>query len=61
MTLYDRAAFAERGIELRFIQMRPIAYSQFNHPFVSHLSIIDVLMFNPVERVREYLSEYSFV
>jgi len=53
--LYSRERFAAEGIDLRFIQPRAIEYPQFGGPFVPWLSIVDVLMFNPVERVREFL------
>ncbi len=53
--LYSRDAFSAHGIELKFIEPRPIQYRQFNHDFVPQLSIIDVLMFNLRERVREYV------
>ena len=53
--LYSRDAFHERGIELKFIRPRPIEYAQFGRPFVPWLSIVDVLMFNPVDRIREVL------
>ncbi|MDF9864248.1 hypothetical protein M2437_003230 [Methylorubrum pseudosasae] len=46
-TLYDPAAFAKRGIGLRFLRARPLEYAQGPHPFVPWLSILDVLMFNP--------------
>lgn len=46
-TLYDPAAFAQRGIALRFLRARPFVYPQGPHPFVPWLSILDVLMFNP--------------
>lgn len=57
--LYSREAFAARGIELQFLQARPIEYPQFAHPFVPALSIVDVLMFNPVPVVRGMLTEYD--
>lgn len=49
--LYDPAAFAQRGIDLRFLRARPFAYPQFADPFVPWLSIVDVLMFNPLPAV----------
>jgi hypothetical protein len=54
--LYSRERFRSEGIELRFIQSKPIEYAQFGGAFVPWLSIVDVLMFNPVERVREFLA-----
>jgi hypothetical protein len=59
--LYSADAFGQHGIDLKFIQMRPISYRQFDHPFVSNLSIVDVLMFNPKAAVREMLGAYDLV
>jgi hypothetical protein len=50
---YDR--FEAEGVRLHFLQPRQVEYRQFNHPFVPWLSIVDVLMFNPVETVRTFL------
>lgn len=50
--LYSRDDFSAQGIELQFIKSRPFEYPQFGAPFVPWLSIIDVLMFNPVDAVR---------
>jgi WbqC-like protein family len=59
--LYSAPAFAEQGIELKFIQPRPIVYRQYDHPFVPALSIVDVMMFNSREAVRGMLGEYDLV
>ena len=53
--LYGREHFEARGLRLQFLEPRPIQYRQFGEPFVPSLSIIDVLMFNPVETVNEFL------
>lgn len=53
--LYAKPDFAARGIELQFLKSRPFEYPQFGQPFVPWLSILDVLMFNPVEAVRTCL------
>lgn len=55
LELYDRDHFARNGLLLRFFKMDPIEYAQFSRPFVPNLSIIDVLMFNSVERVQQLL------
>ena len=60
-TLYDRPTFEAHGIDLKFIQMHPVEYPQFGHPFIPNLSIVDVLMFNPLARVRELLNAYELV
>lgn len=56
MGLYDRKAFADRGIELRFHRARPLEYAQFGGPFVPWLSILDVLMFNPPDVVEQWVA-----
>jgi hypothetical protein len=54
--LYSREAFAQRGIALHFIRSRPLVYPQFaGAPFVPWLSIVDVLMFNPLDAVRNWV------
>jgi WbqC-like protein family len=53
--LYAHGRFSAEGIELRFLTPQPIEYAQFGDTFVPWLSIVDVLMFNPLARVREYL------
>ena len=59
--LYDAALFEESNIALRFIQSQPVSYQQFAEPFVPHLSIIDVLMFNTVAEVRALLPQYQLI
>jgi hypothetical protein len=46
------ADFSRLGINLKFIRSKPYEYRQFGDNFVPWLSIIDVLMFNPVEAVK---------
>lgn len=57
--LYDQESFQQRGMALHFLQPRLDAYKQFGAPFISGLSIIDVLMFNGHARVREMLADCS--
>ena len=54
--LYAKEDFAARGVELRFIRSHPLEYPQFGQAFVPWLSIVDVMMFNPPEKVREIVS-----
>jgi hypothetical protein len=61
MALYDKAHFAARGVELRFLKPLLTPYRQFGAAFVPGLSIVDVLMFNPRERVQAMLEERIFV
>lgn len=51
--LYAKDDFRILGIDLQFIKARPFEYAQFGAPFVPWLSIVDVLMFNPLDVVRK--------
>ena len=55
--LYARDEFAARGIELRFLRSRALEYPQFGAPFVPWLSIVDVMMFNPLACVRATVAD----
>jgi hypothetical protein len=46
-------------MHLRFLRSRLPAYPQFDQQFVPALSILDMLMFNPPESVRDMLAEYD--
>jgi hypothetical protein len=46
--LYVKDEFKARGIDLKFIKSKLFEYPQFGNKFVPCLSIIDVLMFNPL-------------
>ena len=51
--LYAKDDFRIQGFDLQFIKARPFEYAQFGAPFVPWLSIVDVLMFNPLDVVRK--------
>lgn len=51
--LYDKSEFRAYGIDLQFIKAMPFEYAQFSTPFVPWLSIIDVLMFIPLDAVKD--------
>ena len=59
--LYSFEAFAERGIQLKFIKTNDIQYKQFGETFYPNLSILDVIMFNSREEVQRMLNEYTLV
>jgi hypothetical protein len=54
--LYSPADFRASETDLKFLDSKPSEYAQFGHSFVPSLSIIDVLMFNPAETVRAWVS-----
>jgi len=56
MELYSKEMFREKGIDLKFIQSKPFKYAQFSNAFVPWLSIIDVMMFNPLDTIQTRIS-----
>ena len=61
ISLYDKEEFKDNGIILNFIKSNPIKYQQSNSEFIPWLSIVDVMMFNSKEKIKEYLKEYTLV
>jgi len=59
--LYRHADFARAGITLSFLKSHRVPYPQLGGPFVPDLSIVDVLMFNSPDRIRELLDGYELV
>lgn len=59
--LYSQEYFRRKAVRLSFLKTSKIEYSQFNHPFVPSLSIIDLLMFNSVDSIKDMLNKYELV
>lgn len=59
ISLYSKEEFTNNQIELYFIRSNEIWYSQFKNEFVQGLSIIDIMMFNPVSVIQEYLKNFE--
>lgn len=57
--LYHQENFAAEKMELKFLRTGEVTYQQFGKEFVPNLSIIDVMMFNSPEQVRELLQVYT--
>lgn len=57
--LYAKQDFAEKEIDLKFVDSLSVEYSQGNAEFVPNLSIIDVLMHCSPEEVKRLLSRYE--
>jgi hypothetical protein len=58
LELYTEADFEQENISLRFLEMDVVPYQQLGNDFCSHLSIIDVLMFNSREEIQALLQAY---
>lgn len=55
--LYSGQEFAAHSLGLKFLRAREIVYEQFGQPFQSSLSILDVMMFNSVDRIGVLLAD----
>lgn len=59
--LYNKEIFKENGMELNFLKTELVEYKQFKNDFVPYLSIIDVLMFNSKDEIKNMLNRYELV
>jgi hypothetical protein len=59
--LYAEGAFQKEGIQLNFLESEILEYKQFKNEFTPYLSIIDILMFNSKEEVKDMLNRHAFV
>jgi hypothetical protein len=59
--LYNREAFLREGIKLHFLKSNLIPYKQFKNDFIPGLSIIDVMMFNSIESIKQMLDDFELV
>lgn len=60
-SLYHKNIFSAQDVELKFIKMDEIIYPQFQGPFISGLSIIDVIMHNKIQDVKQLLGKYQLI
>jgi hypothetical protein len=51
--LYSKDIFLSTGIDLKFLKTIISPYKQFDNEFVPGLSIIDVLMFNSIDKIHQ--------
>lgn len=58
---YSHQKFQENDINIHFIQPNLTPYKQFHHTFIPGLSILDVLMFNNINEIKEMLRVPEFV
>ncbi|MEY4539610.1 MAG: hypothetical protein RLZZ306_1367 [Bacteroidota bacterium] len=61
LELYDKDFFEAKNIKMNFIKSNSIEYKQYKNKFVPWLSMIDVLMFNSKEEIKEFLDNYELV
>ncbi|MEK4129141.1 WbqC family protein [Solibacillus sp. FSL W8-0474] len=56
---FDREKYENNNIKLKFIKNKLNPYKQFHLDFVPGLSIIDVIMFNSINKIHEMLVNYE--
>ena len=61
MMLYSKDTFLKKGLDLKFIQSLPFEYPQLGNEFVPWLSIIDVMMFNSLDLIKEQLNQIDLI
>lgn len=61
INLYSKQYFESKGIHLYFLKSKDIYYKQFDEKFNPWLSIIDVMMFNPVFEISKMLHAYELI
>jgi len=59
--LYDKDFFEAKNIKMNFIKSNAVEYKQYKNQFVPWLSMIDVLMFNSKEKIKELLNNFDLV
>jgi hypothetical protein len=59
--ILDQGAFKAANINLTFLRTNLTNYKQGGRPFEPGLSIIDVMMFNSPDTIREMLDEYDLL
>ena len=59
--LYNKENFIKQNIVLSFLKTNKYSYRQFKNPFVSNLSIIDIIMFNDIIDTTKLLNNYKLL
>jgi len=57
-TLFDKESFSASNIKLTIRNLPPLIYDCPGYRFIPNLSIVDVLMWNAAETVKNYLDQY---
>ena len=61
LKLYTKSDFEEYLVTLKFLKSNIIPYNQDQKAFVPNLSIIDVLMYNSPEELKQQLASYELI
>lgn len=61
MDLYSKEDFKNNQIELFYLEPGYPSYTQFENEFMPGLSILDILMFNSIDKIDSMLTKYRLV
>ncbi len=61
LELYSKENFLNNKINLFFLKTISCEYKQFENQFIPFLSILDVMMFNTKEEIKEMLNQYELI
>ena len=61
ISLYKKESFIKNCINLKFLKTHDIVYNQDIKKYISNLSIIDVMMFNKKDEVKELIKKYDII
>jgi len=60
MDIYENGLFVKNNIDLSFLSTNQLSYDQFGKAdFIPNLSILDVIMHNSVEQIKELLTQFD--
>lgn len=59
MSFFDRSKYEAKQIDLKFQALKLVEYNQRRPVFEPGLSIIDVMMFNSVDKINKMLDDYE--
>lgn len=57
--LYDKEKFQSENIKLNFLDTELIEYKQFKNEFIPYLSILDIMMFNDKNEIKDMMKKYK--
>jgi hypothetical protein len=59
INLYNKLDFEKNRIDLKFLFSDQIVYKQYSDRFLPWLSIIDILMFNDITTIKNFLQQFT--